>query len=270
MSQSGNKALFEEFVDFYELLNVKEDATNSEISNAFRQRALKYHPDKNKSPEATVKFMEYKRAQLTLLDPEARSTFDNVRKYRMEAIKREKQDDLERRTLKKELLEKERLYRQEQEAFAEAKLRAEMEKLSKRNAMASSSKNSLDTIKIRVKYRNPLKSGPLDIDSLKNAFLPYGTIDLITISGNCAIIEFDGPVQNGLLERGQYDDEALQLYSIDSLNSNKSPSSTSDTKSSLRQLELATAQRIKELQQRKRSSQQTKESESFNSITKDK
>lgn len=241
---------FQDFVDFYELLDIGEDATNAEISKAFRLRALKYHPDKNKSPEASIKFMEYKKAQLTLLDPEARLIFDNVRKYRLEKIKREKQDSAERRALKKELLEKERLYRQEQEARIEAKLRNEMEQLTKKAFL-----NTSNSLEIKVKYRDPNKASiPFNIDSLKNAFLPYGIVNHVSIIGNCAKVEFGESIQNDLLERGQYDDEALQFYSIEVLSPSIERSQSSISKSSLEQMESMTIQRIRKAQEKKRSS----------------
>ena len=36
--------------DYYEVLGVARDADNIAIKDAFRQLALKYHPDRNKSP----------------------------------------------------------------------------------------------------------------------------------------------------------------------------------------------------------------------------
>jgi molecular chaperone DnaJ len=38
--------------DFYEVLGVPRDADEKKIKNAFRELALKYHPDRNKEPGA--------------------------------------------------------------------------------------------------------------------------------------------------------------------------------------------------------------------------
>ena len=43
---------------YYDILGVKKDATQKEIKKAFRKLAMKYHPDRNKEPDAEEKFRE--------------------------------------------------------------------------------------------------------------------------------------------------------------------------------------------------------------------
>ena len=62
--------------DYYEILGVPRNATKEEIKRAFRQLALKYHPDRNKSPDAEEKFKEISEAYAILSDDEKRRLYD--------------------------------------------------------------------------------------------------------------------------------------------------------------------------------------------------
>lgn len=62
--------------DYYEVLGVARDADERAIKDAFRQLALKYHPDRNKEPGATDRFKEIAEAYAVLSDPKKRAEYD--------------------------------------------------------------------------------------------------------------------------------------------------------------------------------------------------
>jgi molecular chaperone DnaJ len=62
--------------DYYEILGVARDADAKAIKNSFRRLAMKYHPDRNKSPDAEAKFKEIAEAYAILSDPAKRADYD--------------------------------------------------------------------------------------------------------------------------------------------------------------------------------------------------
>lgn len=63
--------------DYYEVLGVARDADAKAIKKAFRELAMKYHPDRNKSPDAEAKFKEIAEAYAILSDSKKRADYDS-------------------------------------------------------------------------------------------------------------------------------------------------------------------------------------------------
>ncbi len=62
--------------DYYETLEVPRDASEEVVRRAYRRKAMEYHPDRNKSPDATQRFQEISEAYQVLSDPQKRQVYD--------------------------------------------------------------------------------------------------------------------------------------------------------------------------------------------------
>ena len=62
--------------DYYEVLGVSRNNTDEDIRKAFRKKALEFHPDRNKSPDAETKFKEINEAYQVLSDPQKRAQYN--------------------------------------------------------------------------------------------------------------------------------------------------------------------------------------------------
>jgi molecular chaperone DnaJ len=63
--------------DYYEVLGVPRDVDAATLKRAYRELALKYHPDQNpENPEAEALFKEVSEAYTVLSEPESRARYD--------------------------------------------------------------------------------------------------------------------------------------------------------------------------------------------------
>jgi len=67
--------------DYYAILGCPPEATHDELRHAYRQLALRWHPDRNREdPEAAERFKEISEAYAVLADPERRRAYDAARR----------------------------------------------------------------------------------------------------------------------------------------------------------------------------------------------
>lgn len=67
--------------DYYTILGLSREATPDQIKAAYRQLAMKYHPDKNNTTEATSKFQQIAEAYSILSDPAKKEQYDHPHQF---------------------------------------------------------------------------------------------------------------------------------------------------------------------------------------------
>ena len=68
--------------DYYEILGIRENADQESIKRAYRSMAKKFHPDRNKEPDAEEKFKKITEAYDNIGDPSKRKEYDNKRNFK--------------------------------------------------------------------------------------------------------------------------------------------------------------------------------------------
>lgn len=120
--------------DFYELLELPSSnapLTPSLLRKAYRKASLKWHPDKNPSPEAAELFHLLSIAYDVLSDPATRAAYDNARNARLARKRRNEVFDVNRKRMQEELESRERGAKRARAdgEDAEERFRQQLEKL---------------------------------------------------------------------------------------------------------------------------------------------
>lgn len=69
------------FVDYYQVMGLKDDASADEIKKTYRRLARKFHPDVSKEENAEDKFKALGEAYEVLKDPAKRAEYDELKRY---------------------------------------------------------------------------------------------------------------------------------------------------------------------------------------------
>ena len=75
-SMLQNNGLSLQYMNYYQLLGIDSRASKNDIKKAYRKKAVEFHPDINKSPEASDVFKKIKIAYDNLYDDTLRMLYD--------------------------------------------------------------------------------------------------------------------------------------------------------------------------------------------------
>lgn len=201
--------------DFYALLGVTFETSQRDIDRAWRQTALKYHPDKvGDNPAAKEKFHLAQIGYDLLSDPASKALYDNARNARIQREKKNNELRGRRRTMAEDLFTRERGFKRErdegEEEDGEERLEMEVRRLAQdgkrrrkeredllRNELQNVERNkvvgskkidctvftsqaSVSEIDRTVKIRWPIGDGqplPIGQDQITKLFSKFGKIE---------------------------------------------------------------------------------------------
>ncbi|MCJ1344023.1 hypothetical protein MMC31_002223 [Peltigera leucophlebia] len=114
--------------DFYALLGVTFETSQRDIDRAWRQTALKYHPDKvGDDPAAKEKFHLAQIGYDLLSDPARKALYDSARNARIQREKKNNELKGRRRMMAEDLFTRERGFKRERDEGEDEEERLEME-----------------------------------------------------------------------------------------------------------------------------------------------
>lgn len=87
----GRRELMTERKDYYQILGIEKTSDKKAIKRAYKNAALKYHPDVSKDPNAEEKFKELTEAYAVLSDDTKRREYDSqgfkiIKRYNREEL----------------------------------------------------------------------------------------------------------------------------------------------------------------------------------------
>jgi len=73
-------------MDYYDILGIQENASDTDIKHAYRSLSFKYHPDRNNTTEAGERMRDINEAYETLIDKTKRRQYDSKGSHPLENI----------------------------------------------------------------------------------------------------------------------------------------------------------------------------------------
>ncbi|AOA61571.1 hypothetical protein PP7435_CHR1-0088 [Komagataella phaffii CBS 7435] len=187
------KQVLDRDIDLYDLLGVPEDSQDSDIRRGYRQQALIYHPDKNDTPQANVRFQQISTALKILGTPELRNSYDSYKRLKRQRNEKRSQLNERDKRFENELVKAEEellrnLKSQQSNAYKEAILREENLKLRRRREskylnLPNVTHQVESPVVVKLKWKN-LIQGIFTEDEIRDIMSRFGRISKIWFPEN--------------------------------------------------------------------------------------
>lgn len=138
------------FKDYYILLEVSQSAKDDEIKKAFREQAIKWHPDRNQGNDTTLHMQEINEAYLILKDKEARARYDvEYNKFKQYQEQKRQSEKKYEKSNKEDWQKQEQKHQQSRREYAYQDYKVEDDLLAKwmENAKKQAVELAIQTIK---------------------------------------------------------------------------------------------------------------------------